>query len=51
MENEIIHKECGGEIIVVLEDDGGCGDPECCGSISYHIHIKCMKCKKEDKIY
>lgn len=26
--------------VVVLEDDGGCGDPECCGAPSYWIEIK-----------
>jgi len=26
--------------VVVLEDDGACGDPECCGPRSYSIEIK-----------
>ena len=29
MTTDLIHKDCGGEVIV---REGGCGDPECCGS-------------------
>jgi hypothetical protein len=25
--------------VVKLEDDGACGDPDCCGSPTYHIHL------------
>lgn len=26
--------------VVVMHDDGACGDPECCGSPTYWMHIK-----------
>lgn len=29
----------GWQPVVMLEDDGGCSDPECCGSPSYSIRI------------
>ena len=51
MEKELIHKDCDGEIDVELDDDGACGDPECCGSPSYHIVIHCKKCGKRESIY
>lgn len=40
-------KVCGGEAEVFLDDNGACGDPECCGERSYYIAYKCKdeKCK------
>jgi len=41
---ELIHKDCGGLVTATLEDDGGCGDPECCGETRYHVELICDKC-------
>ncbi len=30
-------------LAIELDDDGACGDPECCGSPSYHISEKSVK--------
>lgn len=50
-EKDLVHKDCGGKLLVELGDNDACNDPECCGGATYHIEIKCSKCKKELTIY
>ena len=38
---EIYCKSCKKEVEIVLENDGGCDDNECCGGRSYYIEITC----------
>jgi hypothetical protein len=33
------HDEIVAPNVIVLEDDGGCGDPSCCGPASYWVAI------------
>ena len=33
---------------VELDDDGACGDPECCGGATYWIKISCPTCGEEE---
>ena len=47
---KIICLKCKSECEIILEDDGACNDPECCGGASYWIEIKCPKCKIIKKI-
>lgn len=37
------HGDCPEKCQIVLGDDGGCNDPECCGGTNYHIEIECPK--------
>ena len=41
---KVICKKCNEECELKLEDDDACGDPECCGSPSYHIEVICPNC-------
>ncbi len=49
IEEHMSHPECGGKLTltVALDDDGACGDPECCGYPSYHVtgKLECSRCK------
>jgi len=36
-----ICKECGFYGLIQLNDDGACGDPDCCVSPIFHIEISC----------
>jgi len=44
-------KKCDGVGEIILHDDGGCSDPECCGGASYNIAIECENCKEEEENY
>lgn len=34
-------EKCGKEHELELQDDGACGDPDCCGARSYYYSITC----------
>lgn len=34
-------EKCGKEGKALLDDDGACGDPECCGYRTYYYKLEC----------
>jgi hypothetical protein len=43
-------KKCGSPAKVVHDDNGACGDPNCCGEREYWIEIRCTnkECKETE---
>lgn len=48
LSKELIHKDCGGNIVVSFGNGGQCGDPDCCGEVTYDATFKCNKCNKKE---
>ena len=42
--DKVICGKCKSEVSIILEDDCGCDDPECCGGSSSKIEVECPKC-------
>lgn len=47
---KIICNKCGSECEYSMEDDGACGDPDCCGCASYWVEVKCPNCGELEDI-
>lgn len=39
----VTHDRCKEKCTIKLDDDGACGDPECCGDTRYYITVTCPK--------
>lgn len=45
----VVHDKCGEPARLVQEDNGACGDPECCGAYETWIEAHCDKCKQIER--
>ena len=45
-----ICKKCKVKAEIIEEDNGACGDPECCGAVSEWAVAECPKCKVRERI-
>lgn len=51
MDKELIHKDCGGEIVLGKHGSNACGDPKCCGIYEEYPELTCKKCGKNEVLY
>jgi hypothetical protein len=45
-------KKCGKPAKIVMENDGGCNDPECCGGREEWAEVHCTnkKCRATERV-
>lgn len=43
-------KKCGAEAEIYIDDNGACGDPECCGEYEEYAVLICPSCKVRENL-